>query len=84
MFGRKLMIRTDNRTLEETPDTLNSVGVDIATHPFLLVVADCLVPSVMVGDTQIRRPIISIDSLSIRCGMGADKVVKCRYYRIKA
>ena len=29
MFGRKLMIRTDNRTLKETPYILNCVGMDI-------------------------------------------------------
>ncbi len=32
MFGTDFMIRTDNRTLKETPDILNSVSVDIATN----------------------------------------------------
>ena len=29
MFGREFMIRTNNRTLKETPDVLNGVGMDI-------------------------------------------------------
>ena len=40
MLGRDFMIRADNRPLKETPDVLNSVGVDIATHPFLSTMVD--------------------------------------------
>ena len=69
MFGREFMIRTNNRTLKETPDVLNSIGVDITTHPFLSTMVDCLVSSVVVSNTIISRPIIGIDSLSVRCGM---------------
>jgi len=29
MFGGDFMIRTNNRPLEQIPDTLNGVGVDI-------------------------------------------------------
>ncbi len=46
------MIRTHNRPLKETPDVLNGVGMDIASNPFLLVMADCLMPSIMVSDTS--------------------------------
>ncbi len=35
MFGRDFMIRTNNRTLKETPYILNSVGVDITINPLL-------------------------------------------------
>jgi len=35
MFSREFMIRTDNRTLKETPDVLNSVGVDITTKKII-------------------------------------------------
>jgi len=77
MFGREFMIRTDNRTLKETPDVLDSVGMDITPNPFLRTMVDCLVPSIMVSDTIVRRPIISVDSLSIRGGMGFNEVVEC-------
>ena len=33
MFGREFMIRTDNRSLKETPDVLNGIGVDITPNP---------------------------------------------------
>ena len=50
MFGGEVMIRTDNRTLEETPDVLNSVGVDIITpNPFFSAVVDRLVPRIAVS-----------------------------------
>ncbi len=41
------MIRTDNRPLKETPDVLNSIGVDITPYPFLSTMVDSLMPSVM-------------------------------------
>ncbi len=53
------MIRTDNRTLKETPHILNGVGMDITTHPFLGTMVDCLMPSIMVSDSPIGKPLIS-------------------------
>ncbi len=35
MFSREFMIRTDNRTLKETPHVLNSVSMDITINPLL-------------------------------------------------
>jgi len=35
VFSAKFMIRTDNRPLKESPDVLNSVGMDITPHLFL-------------------------------------------------
>ncbi len=52
------MIRTHNRPLKETPDILNSVGVDITTNPFLNTMVDCLVSSVVVGNTGTNIPTI--------------------------
>jgi len=46
MFSRDFMIRTDNRTLKETPYILNGVGVNIAINPFLSTMIDCLIPQV--------------------------------------
>ncbi len=72
MFSAKFMIRTDNRPLKETPDVLNGVSVNITPNPLLLVVADCLMPSIVVGDTLVWRPFISIDSFGIRGSMSFD------------
>jgi len=77
MFSGELMIRTHNRTLKETPYILNSVGMDITTHPFLSTMVDCLVPGIMVSDTLIWRPFIGVDSFGIRRGMSLDKLVEC-------
>ena len=73
MFSRDFMIRTDNRTLEETPYVLNCVGMDITPNPFLSTVVDCLMPSVLVSDTIISRPIIGIDSFRIRSDGGGGR-----------
>ncbi len=40
MVGRELMIRTDNRAFEETPDILNGVGVDVAKNTLDVAVTD--------------------------------------------
>jgi hypothetical protein len=34
MFLADLMIGTDNRAFEKTPDVLNGVSVNVSTHPF--------------------------------------------------
>ncbi len=40
MFSAKLMIRTDNRPLEETPNVLNGVDVDVAKNTLDVAVTD--------------------------------------------
>ena len=66
MFGRDFMIRANDRPLEKRPDTFNGIGMDIAPYPFLGTMVDSLMPSIMVSNSLISRPIISIDSLGIR------------------
>ena len=77
MFMADFMIGTDNRALEEAPDTLNGIGVDIATHPFLSTMVDGLMPRVVVSNSFVSRPIISVDSLSIRGNILVNKAMKC-------
>ncbi len=70
------MIKTDNRPLKEAPDILNSVGVDITPNPFLSTMIDRLMSCVVVSNTIIGRPVVSIDGFGIRSGVLMDKVMK--------
>jgi len=58
----EFMIRTHNRPLKETPDVLNSIGADTTPYPFLGTMVDSLMPSVVVSNTPISRPVVSINS----------------------
>ena len=42
MFGADLMVRVDDRVLEQPPDALDAVRVDISAHPFLGLVVNAL------------------------------------------
>ncbi len=75
------MIRTDDRAFKETPDILNSVGMDITPNPFLGTMVDCLVPSIVVSNSSISRPIISIDSFGIGSGMYSSASIEAKTVR---
>ncbi len=76
MFFRDLMIRTHNRTLQETPDVLYGVGINIATYPLVSTVVDRLVLGIFVLNAVVSRPIIGINRFGIRCGMRVNELVK--------
>ena len=76
MFGGDFMIRTDNRPLKETPDVLNSVGMDITPNPLLFTMIDRLMPRVVVSNTLVWRPTISIDSFGIGGSMSFNEVME--------
>lgn len=61
MFDRNLMKRTDNRPLQETPDVLYGVGVDVPTGVFADVVVDRLVERIFVSDALVGPPIVGVD-----------------------
>ena len=58
MLGRDFMIRADNRAFEEAPDALYGIGMNIAAHPFLVPVGDCLMPCILVSDATVTGPFI--------------------------
>ena len=53
----------DDTSLEQAPDTLYSVGVDIAYDPFVDAVVDRLVPGVIVGDADVGLELVGVDRL---------------------
>lgn len=76
MLFADFMIRANNRTLKETPNTLNGIGVNIAPYPFLGKMVDCLMPSVFVCNSLIWRPIVSIYRFCVRCCVFANEVMQ--------
>ena len=80
MLPTDLMIRTNNRPLEETEDILNSVCVDITSNPLLIAMADCFISSVMVCYSLVGRPIICIYRFCIWCSMFAYELDSIKYW----
>ncbi len=52
MLGGQLVIRADNGALEQAPDTLNGIRVNIAAHPLFFAMLYCLVARVRVLYTK--------------------------------
>ena len=68
--GRKvldahLMIRTDNASLEEAPDALYGVCVNITADPFVVRMRHRLVFGVLVTDPRVAASTIRLDGLSV-------------------
>jgi len=69
--------RTHNRAFEETPDTFNGVGVDITTNPLFKAMVDSLMPSIMISDSSVSRPIIGVDSFGVRRNVPINEAMQC-------
>src|SRR5438067_2990546 len=76
MFDAHFMIRADDRTLQEAPNALNAVSVNIANNPFFGGVINPLVLSVRIFDSPIRGHFIGVDRFRVRCGVVMDKLMK--------
>ena len=76
MLDAHPMIRTDNRTLEQTPNAFNSVGVNIANNLFLLRVINPLVLRVGIFNSPTSWHLISINRFGIRCRGIMDELVQ--------
>ena len=59
------MKRTDNRPLQETPDILYGVGVDVPTGVLTDGVVDCLVDGIFVADAPVWSPVVCVDGFGI-------------------
>jgi hypothetical protein len=76
MFDRNLVIGTNDGPLQETPNVLYGVGVNIATDILFDGVVDRLVPCVFVSNAPVRSPVVSIVSLGVIGGCFGNKLVK--------
>ena len=76
MFNTEFMIRADNRPFEKRPNTFYGICMDIASYPFISTMVDGLMSGIMVSNPIVSRPIVSIDSFHIRCGILPDKLMK--------
>ena len=63
MLNTEFVVRPHDRPLEEAPDALCGVGVNVGMDPFFLTVVDGAVLGVVVADSQIRLPLIGVDLL---------------------
>ena len=76
MFGADLVIGTNNRPLEEAPHPFNGVGVNLAVDPLPGAMVHCLVVGIVIPDTSVSRPFVSVDSLGVRGDVGADECME--------
>ncbi len=67
------MVGTRNRPLQEAPDVLDGVGVNVATDPFLDVVVDCFMGGVFVGNAKICGPGVGYDPFGLRVSVFANE-----------
>lgn len=83
MFDAYLMITADNRALQEAPDAFHSVSVNVATNPFLRAMANAFVARVHIFNSPIGRKLISVDRLSVGCGVVVNELVKRARMRLE-
>src|SRR5260370_38243673 len=76
MFNTHLMIRADNRPLQEAPHALNAIGVNVANNPFLFRMINPFVLRVGIFDAPISRHFIGVDRLRVWCGVIVNELVK--------
>src|SRR5437762_288202 len=74
MLDTHLMVRTDNGTLQQAPNTLDSVCMNVANNPLLGRVINPLVFRVGVFNSPISWHFIRVDRFRIRRGIVADKL----------
>src|SRR5882724_2385552 len=76
MLNGDLMVRTNNRTLEEAPDVLQRIRMNDAAHPFFLSVVYRYVQRIVIGNALIARMFVREDGLSFIRNLRFDESVK--------
>src|SRR5690242_822648 len=69
-----MMIRTDNRTLKQTPDRFYGIGMNSGAHPFLCAMID----SFAIRQAIIAGPLVGVE-LRIGFDSRLDKLVRCTF-----
>src|SRR6185437_11410038 len=62
------MERADDGALEETPHTLNAIGVHVADDPFLAGMADAFVSRVVVGNAHVGTQLVGVERFRLVFG----------------
>lgn len=65
MTGRKLMVGTNQRALEQAPRAFGGVRVNVPAHPFFFPVVHRLVLRVFVTDADVADVPIGVDGLGV-------------------
>src|SRR5260370_3611019 len=76
MLNAHFMVRTNDRTLQEAPNALDAVGVNIADNPFLGEVINPSVLRVGIFDSPISRHFVRVDRFRVRRGIIVNELVK--------
>src|SRR6266496_1122177 len=76
MFDAHLMIGADDRPLQEAPDALDAVGVNITNNPFLSGVINPPMLRVGIFDAPIRWHFIRVDRFRVRRGVIVNELVE--------
>ncbi len=62
MLHANLVERADQGSLEQAPDVLDPVGVDVTADPLVVAVVDALVSRIVVGNADVGAEFIGVDS----------------------
>src|SRR5437016_12893939 len=76
MFDAHLMIRADDRPLQEAPHALDSVSMNVPNNPFLCGVINPSVLRVGIFNSPIGWHFVCVDRFRVWCGVLVNEFVK--------
>src|SRR6266487_446914 len=76
MLNTHLMIRADDRPLQEAPNAFDAVSVNVSNNPFLSRVINPLVFCVRIFNSPISGHFIGVDRFRVRSGVVVNKLVQ--------
>ena len=76
MLHADLVVSADDAALQEAPNALDPVSVNVAAHPFLCAVVHALVPRVFIGNSEVSGKLIRIDRFRVWRGVVRDELVE--------
>ncbi len=82
MLHADLVVSTDDRPLQQAPDALNPVRMDIPTNPFLFRVIDALVAGIRIGNSLVGGKLVGVDRLCLGISVIRDELVKRGLVRV--
>src|SRR5205823_8543960 len=83
MLDTHLMIRTDDRTLQEAPDAFDAVSVNITYNPFILRVINPFMLCVGIVNSPIRWHFVRVNRFGVRRSVVMDKLVQGRLVSVR-